>query len=115
MSGNCCSDVIAEYGALVPFRARVPKRPSCRAESPCVRRSLRHLTTTCRHYLGIIADADIKAAHAKYLSGIRLTRDSEVSVVYAEGLNSTTSSVMLQRTDRHGIVGQKPPDFQESL
>src|SRR5207248_125459 len=47
--------------------------------------------------------------------GIRLTRDSEVSVVYAEGLNSTTSSVMLQSTDRHGIVGQKPPDFQESL
>jgi hypothetical protein len=36
--------------------------------------------------------------------GIRLTRDNEVSVVYADGLNSTTSSVMLQRTDRHGIV-----------
>jgi hypothetical protein len=47
--------------------------------------------------------------------GIRLTRDSGVSVVYAEGLNSTTRSVMLQRTDRHGILGQKLPDFQESL
>jgi hypothetical protein len=47
--------------------------------------------------------------------GIRLTRDSLVSVMYAEELNSTTSSVTLQRTDRHGIVGQKPSDFQESL
>ena len=28
--------------------------------------------------------------------------------MYAEGLNSTTSSVTLQRTDRHGILGQKP-------
>src|SRR2546427_7616273 len=27
-----------------------------------------HLTTTCRYYLGIIAEADVKAAHAKYLS-----------------------------------------------
>ena len=47
--------------------------------------------------------------------GIRLTRDRGVSVMYDEGLNSTTSSVILQRTDRHGILGQKPPDFQESL
>jgi hypothetical protein len=36
--------------------------------------------------------------------GIRLRRDSWVSVMYAEGLNSTKSSVTLQRTDRHGIV-----------
>ena len=27
-----------------------------------------HLTTTCKYYLGIIAEADVKAAHAKYLS-----------------------------------------------
>ena len=27
-----------------------------------------HLTTTCKYYLGIIAEKDIKAAHAKYLS-----------------------------------------------
>src|SRR5262249_42952012 len=45
-------------------------------------------------------------------TGIRLTRDSLVSVMYAEELNSTTSSVTLQRTDRHGILGQKPSDFQ---
>jgi hypothetical protein len=44
--------------------------------------------------------------------GIRLTRDSLVSVMYAEELNSTTSSVTLQRADRHGILGQKPSDFQ---
>ena len=36
--------------------------------------------------------------------GIRLRRDSWVSVMYAEALNSTTSSVTLQRTDRHGIL-----------
>ena len=54
-----------------------------------------------------------KAAASR--TGIRLTRDSLVSVMYAEELNSTTSSVTLQRTDRHGILGQKPSDFQESL
>ena len=27
-----------------------------------------HLTTTCKYYLGIIAEADVKSAHAKYLS-----------------------------------------------
>src|SRR6266852_6159805 len=41
-------------------------------------------------------------------TGIRLRRDNWVSVRYAEELNSTTSSVTLQRTDRHGILGQKP-------
>ena len=44
--------------------------------------------------------------------GIRLRRDSWVSVMYAEELNSTKSSGFLQRTDRHGILGQKPEDFQ---
>jgi hypothetical protein len=47
--------------------------------------------------------------------GIRLRRDNRVSVRYAEELNSTKSSGILQRTDRHGILGQKPPDFQLSL
>ena len=49
------------------------------------------------------------------MRGIRVKRDSGVSVVYAEGLNSAKSSGTLQRTDRHGILGQKPPDFQLSL
>jgi len=40
---------------------------------------------------------------------------SWVSVRYAEELNSTTSSVSLQRTDRHGILDQKPADFQRFL
>jgi hypothetical protein len=44
--------------------------------------------------------------------GIHLTRDSLASVRYAEGLNSTTSSVLHQRTDRHEIVGAKSADFQ---
>jgi hypothetical protein len=47
--------------------------------------------------------------------GIRLRRDSLVSVRYAEELNSTTSSVTLQRTDRHGILGQKSSHLQVSL
>jgi len=47
--------------------------------------------------------------------GIRLRRDSLVSVMYAEELNSTTSSVTLQRTDRHGILGQKSSHCQMSL
>jgi len=37
--------------------------------------------------------------------GIRLKRDSLVSVMYAEELNSAKSSVTLQSTDRHGILG----------
>jgi hypothetical protein len=47
--------------------------------------------------------------------GIHVKRDSLVSVMYAEELNAITSSVTLQRTDRHGILGQKPSDVQESL
>jgi hypothetical protein len=47
--------------------------------------------------------------------GIRLKRDNWVSVRYAEELNSATSSVTLQSTDRHGILGQKPTHFQLSL
>ena len=47
--------------------------------------------------------------------GSYLRRDNVVSVLYSEGLNSTKSSVFLQRTDRHGIVGQKSPPFQVSL
>jgi len=42
------------------------------------------------------------ALHAHW--GSRLRRDSWVSVRYAEELNSTTSSVTLQRTDRHEIL-----------
>ena len=51
----------------------------------------------------------------QWKQGIRLRRDNWVSVRYAEELNSAKSSVTLQRTDRHGILGQKPTDFQVSL
>jgi len=47
--------------------------------------------------------------------GSHLRRDNVVSVLYAEELNSTKSSVSLQRTDRHGILGQKSSDFQRFL
>lgn len=45
-------------------------------------------------------------------AGIHLKRDTLVSVKYSEELNSTTSSATLQRTDRHGILGEKSSDFQ---
>jgi hypothetical protein len=48
-------------------------------------------------------------------AGIRLRRDSGVSVRYAEELHSITSSVTLQRTDRHGILGQQSSPCQMSL
>jgi hypothetical protein len=50
-----------------------------------------------------------------YGLGIRVRRDSWVSVMYAEGLHSGESSVTFQRTDRHGILGQKPTDFHVSV
>src|SRR5713101_7243508 len=46
--------------------------------------------------------------------GIHVKRDSWVSVMYAEELNASKSSVTLQRTDRHGSMGQKSADFQWS-
>src|SRR5882672_8296828 len=41
------------------------------------------------------------------IRGIHLSRDNLVSVMYAEELSSNQSSATLQRTDRHGILGQK--------
>jgi hypothetical protein len=52
---------------------------------------------------------------AYVLAGIRLRRDIWVSVRYAEELNSDKSSVTPQRTDRHGILGEKHTDLQVSL
>ena len=49
------------------------------------------------------------------VEGIRLRRDNWVSVRYAEELNSGKSSVTPQRTDRHGILGEKLTDFHVSL
>src|SRR5438094_10020548 len=45
--------------------------------------------------------------HSLDAMGIHVRRDSWVSVMYAEELNSGKSSVTLQRTDRHGSMGQK--------
>jgi transposase len=47
-----------------------------------------------------------------HLTGIPVTRDNLVSAMSSTGLNSITSLVTPQRTDRHGILDQKPPDFQ---
>jgi len=44
--------------------------------------------------------------------GIHVRRDELVSVMYSTELNSTTSLVPPQRTDRHGILDEKPPHFQ---
>jgi hypothetical protein len=48
-------------------------------------------------------------------TGIRLTRDSWVSVMYAEDLHSAKSAVTFQGTDRHDILGQQSADFQVSV
>ena len=56
-----------------------------------------------------------KVPSPEEIEGFRLGRDNWVSVRYAGELNSGKSSVLLQRADRHGILGQKPPDFQVSL
>jgi hypothetical protein len=47
--------------------------------------------------------------------GIRLRRDSWVSVRYAKELNSGKSSVLLQRADRHGMLGEKPTNVPVSV
>src|SRR5512132_4099476 len=44
-----------------------------------------------------------------------LRRDNWASVRYDEGLNSSKSSVTLQSTDRHDILGQKSAGFPLSL
>ena len=66
-----------------------------------------------------VTDAVIEAKKviemSMYFVGMGLTRDSLVSVMYPAGLNSAKSSVTLQRTDRHGILGYKPSDFPVSL
>jgi hypothetical protein len=48
-------------------------------------------------------------------TALALRRDTLVSVEYSEELNFTTSSATYQRTNRHGILGQKPSDFQRFL
>jgi hypothetical protein len=53
--------------------------------------------------------------HRLRFVGTHLKRDSVASVMYAEALNSAKSSVTLQSTDRHEIVGQKPAHLQVSL
>jgi hypothetical protein len=51
-------------------------------------------------------------SHENVNRGIRLRRDDLESVVYSMELNSNTSLVTPQRTDRYGILDQKPPGFQ---
>ena len=54
----------------------------------------------------------LQALYAKMMAGIHIKRDELMSVMYSTELNSTTSLVTLQRTDRHGILDEKPPAFQ---
>jgi hypothetical protein len=57
----------------------------------------------------------VAALTVEITGGTHLRRDNEMSVRYAEELHSGTSAVLLQRADRHGIVGEKPSDFQVPL
>jgi hypothetical protein len=62
-----------------------------------------------------VADAVIEATFSFSKTALALRRDTLVSVEYSEELNFTTSSATYQRTNRHGILGQKPSDFQRFL
>jgi hypothetical protein len=75
------------------------------------------VTQTWREIVPMLPRFRIMAVSMERLqiAGSYLRRDNVVSVLYSEGLNSTKSSVFLQRTDRHGIVGQKSSDFQRFL
>jgi hypothetical protein len=53
-----------------------------------------------------------EAAKSPVNKGIHIRRDDLVSVMYTTELNSTISLALPQRIDRHGILDQKPPDFQ---
>ena len=68
------------------------------------------LFTFCLALLAYNAVSLIKAALRS--AGILVRRDDLVSVVYSTELNSTTSLVPPQRTDRYGILDEKPPTFQ---
>ena len=62
---------------------------------------------------GVVGVTPVAAHLHEQATGLK--RASLVSVMYSEELDSSKSSVTLQRTDRHGILGQKPADFQVSL
>jgi hypothetical protein len=72
---------------------------------------------TCQVVLEMAKLASILKEIAKdvRVGGIRVRWDSWVSVIYSKELNSSKSSVTLQRIDRHGILGQKLSDFQVSV
>jgi len=65
------------------------------------------------HILQTLMASETLSRFGRQAAGIHLSRDSCVSVMYPEGLNSAKSSGTHQRTDRHhGIVGQKRSYFQ---
>jgi hypothetical protein len=73
------------------------------------------LTINRQKYLIQVPFVAWPRAPVSQLAASCLRRDSLVSVVYAEELHSTTSSVTPRSTDRQEIVDQKLADFQESL
>ncbi len=97
------SDILEYY-----FRVRGGRRPLNEAKLILVGRGAVGKTSIVQR----LVDNQFDPYEKK---GICLRRDSWVSVMYAEELNSTKSSVSLQRTDRHEILGQKPADFQVSV
>ena len=89
-------------------RAALAKR-RMRSKLPLLEQALTGIVRN--HHRQLLA---VQLAHIDFFWGIRLRRDSGVSVRYAEALHSTTSSVTLQSPDRHGILGPKPTDVQMS-
>ena len=67
------------------------------------------------HIVGVDLLLDRVTEAKKLCPGIRVRRDNWASVRYAEGLNSSQSSVTLHSTARHDILGQKSAGFQLSF
>ena len=76
-------------------------------------RSFTHRSGRCTMWLDPEPqDAFVRLQALLHEAGTHIRRDDLVSVMYSAELNSATSSVTQQRTDRHGILDEKSPDFQ---
>ena len=62
-------------------------------------------------YVTVQAINALNLVDGVFVRGIHVRRDDLVSVMYSAELNAATSSIIRQRTDRHGILAEKSPDI----
>jgi len=91
---------------------RVPLPAQSSNQHAYAERWVKSVKEECLSWMILYGEATLRHTLTR---GIHVRRDSWVSVMYTEELNSGKSSVTLQRTDRHGSMGQKSADFQLSL